>query len=538
MPVLNSPGLDDAPVYDICGAFTRGQYSFTRANKIDPEAAASLQNLDVQRDGVLVTRRGTRLFSGGDLTQNSADIQGLVFYSTPSSSLLLAINDGSDYGKPTYFTWDGATWTQLTADASVIPTDDSVAVNAVQGIDKLYISDGIKGLVLFDGTTLSGLGTGGGNPPIGNIFAWHTNRLFIAGTPSAQDQLAASAYLDGTTFDLQNYSIRVGGDESDPITGLASWIDSNLVVLKRNSLWVVRTDPNIDTAPPYAGNWTTQAIHRSIGCVASRSVVQVGQDIWFLSDTGIRSVRRTIATDQNEVTEPISYPIQDVIDRINWSEAQKSCAVFWNNRVIFSVPLDSASAPNTLLVYNTLTQSWSGLWTGLNALIFAKTKFDGNQRLVFGMTSSRVVEWLDYVLAEDEIDSTYQDELIAGSPSDIASALLTRAMTFNELLSPKKGLNVELEFSQSSAAATVQAVFDQADASPIAADFTTQNDPVLLPQTLPFDLPANGTYRRAFDLLQFDPFRELQMQVTSDSGKLSLRGIVASGFLDTIQLEE
>lgn len=539
MPILAEESQDQPLTYDAADSFTGGQSSFSRANRINADQATELVNLDIQRDGLLITRRGTSGLFGGALVANSADIQGLLYYSTPSMSLLMAVNDGSDYGQPTYFSWDGSTWTQLTAGHTELPTDDSVQVNIVQGIDMGYIADGIKGLITFDGTTLSAFGTGGSNPPIGNIMVWHTNRLFIAGTPTAPDQLAASDYLDGTHFDLQNYSIRVGADESDPITGLASWIDFNLVVLKRNSLWVVRTDPQIDTGQPYAGTWQTQVVHRTIGCVATRSVVQVGQDVWFLSDSGVRSVRRTIATDQNEVTEPISFPIQDVIDRINWSEAHKSCAVFWNNRVMFSVPLDSATAPNTVLVYNTLTQSWSGTWTGLNVLQFIKTEFNGERRLVMGCTSSRVLQWLDYVVPDNETDETFQDELAADDFFDIASSVTTRALTFNEIMSPKKGCNVSLEFHNSVADVSLAAILDQADPAPIVDDpFTTQNDQVTLPQTLPFNLPSNGVKRRAFDLLQFDPFQELQIKLSATSQKLAFRSLVASGFVETIELEQ
>ena len=37
--------------------------------------------------------------------------------------------------------------------------------------------------------------------------------------------------------------MRIGGGESDPITGLLAWTDLNMIVFKKNSCYLINLDP-------------------------------------------------------------------------------------------------------------------------------------------------------------------------------------------------------------------------------------------------------------------------------------------------------
>jgi hypothetical protein len=269
-------------------------------------------------------------------------------------------------------------------------------------------------------------------------------------------------------------------------------------------------------------------VHRRIGCTSPRTMLQVGADVWFLSDSGVRSRRRVIESSNAEVDEAtISAPIQDVIERINWSVAGLFAAAYWRNRYLLSVALDDATQPNTLLVYNTLTRSWSGIWTGWNATCFCNSFLSNAVRLVFGDTAATVRNWLDYVLLENEVDATFTD---AGEP--VPAKLVTRSLTWGEGVSDKHGQGIEWEWNGSDEAAAVTLIFDtsnEADAGNIPTSDATD---LTLPFVLPAMLPRSGLFRNSVDLMRYNPFRELQISMETQGGKLSLRGLNVSAFLD------
>ncbi len=131
-----------------------------------------------------------------------------------------------------------------------------------------------------------------------------------------------------------------------------------------------------------AVRFPVNAIHHRIGCAAARTAVQVGSDVWFLSADGVRSVQRTRATMQQEVGDTLSLPIHDLIERINPAAVGTSCAVCWANRYLLAVPLDGASAPNAVLVCDTLTQTWTGQWLGWRPLDWVVSGLRGRSAAV------------------------------------------------------------------------------------------------------------------------------------------------------------
>ena len=67
--------------------------------------------------------------------------------------------------------------------------------------------------------------------------------------------------------------------------------------------------------------------------------------------------------------------------------------------------------------------------------------------------------------------------------------------------------------------------------------FSTAAVGLTLPLTLPFTLPKAGIVRKAFDLQRYDRSREMQFQLSTPGGKLVLRSISASAFIDTMEVQ-
>jgi hypothetical protein len=159
--------------------------------------------------------------------------------------------------------------------------------------------------------------------------------------------IEASDVLEFTRYRLSHsYAINSSpGDELKTIIVFGSGINATIIALKRRS---VHRLVNV------VGDLTDLIIvtvTNRFGIVADESVVDVGADLFWLTDEGVASLT---LTDQGEVQPSVrtgrqaqpmlSDPIQPLIERINWQNAAGSYAAFWNGNYYLAVPLDSAES--------------------------------------------------------------------------------------------------------------------------------------------------------------------------------------------------
>ena len=496
--------LDDELRFDTCNSFEGGMVSNQRASTLAENQAALIQNYDLNRFGEITTRRGTARVGSATVKGDASPVIRMVRFSTAGGieRLVASVNHVLSSTRLYQYT-DGGSWTL----ASPIPVTLGYTP-IVQGIDKLYMRGSDTHLYSWDGTTAVDLGGGGANqPPIGgNGMEWFTNRLIVT---DGRDAVAFSAILDTSTWPAEN-SFRVGAGEADVIVGLCKWRDFNLVVMKKASLWVINCDPTVEPA-----KFEVKTIHSKIGTLAPQTFVQVGTDVIGLTTHGVRSMQQTFAASHStELGPSLSYPVDDIIERINMAVIHKACATYWKNRYILSIPLDSSTVPNYTLILNRITKSWTGYWTGWNPVAFAERHItaDSSTRLVFGDSIGNVYEWLDYVDVADEVTATFQD-----NGSAIATRLTTRALNFNDSVSPKTGVTAEVEYS-SAGTLTGQLVKDGVNAGSAVS-------------------LSSGQTSKAFDVQSIGQFRELQVDITSTSGKQTIRKIHAGAFSDTLVLQ-
>lgn len=368
------------------------------------------------------------------------------------------------------------------------------------------------------------------SPPFGmSLLVWHTDRLIGSGVATAPDTVYFSQFLDASLWDRASWSLRVGAGEGDPITALVPWTNHNLVVIKQHSVWVIGCDPTQNVS-----DFQINRIHDRIGSFAPKTWCQVGTDLFGLTDSGVRSIKNIIASEQQkEVGPALSDPVGDVIERINPSAVSTSCAFHWKNRYFLAIPIDGSAQPNCVLVFNTLTESWSGKWLGWSPTYFAARLEGPTPKLCFGQADGSAVDWMDYIPLSQDTEEAYLD-----IEQPIVSKIVTRAFSWNEPACKKKGLAAELEFNKSRATVEAKVIRDDAAAETWEPSFSTQQESLSLPITLPATLPRSGVKRKPFDIFRFDPFRELQFQITSTGGKLQLRSISASAFVDPVVIQD
>jgi hypothetical protein len=230
-------------------------------------------------------------------------------------------------------------------------------------------------------------------------LTWYQNRLWawnLAGR--SQDMLAWSNVLDGRNFG-NGQTLLVDPEGGDPGTALIPLRGDTprMLLYKERSVHLLDifwdTDgyyPSAANVLDYANGARLRPIVTDTGCVATRGLTWVpglqGGDVLFLSREGIRSLNRSATDAQGGAGLPLSWPIQKVIDRINWARADQSVAAFWNNIAYFAVPVDGAENPNFVVAYNVPRNSFYYLDWDVNAWV-RSTVDTARKFFFFGQTA-------------------------------------------------------------------------------------------------------------------------------------------------------
>ena len=172
-----------------------------------------------------------------------------------------------------------------------------------------------------------------------------------------RDEIIASDILDADTYDQIENQFRIASGGADYVVSLQPFAEDNLLVLMRNSIHLI-TGISGDLE-----DTVVKEITREVGCIARKSVVQVGNQVFFLSDNGVYSVDFGDLYNLRGSSLPISEAIDPLIQRINPDYAENSVATYNDNRYYISIPLDASTTNNAILVFNFLNQGWESLDT-------------------------------------------------------------------------------------------------------------------------------------------------------------------------------
>jgi len=261
--------------------------------------------------------------------------------------------------------------------AQLVTTPDGCDV--CNAFDKVFISRGFdKRPLMWDlNVTITALPV---SPSSGHQFPncsglmFYANRLIALGKhhnePTAlrnYDTVSVSNFLDYEMWDaLDAFTINNGGN--DQIVSISPWTLNEFLVFMRNSIFYI----GVGTSRYISGDALSadsyvRTLATDIGCSARKSVVQAGGGVFFLSDSGVYFLQPQPASAESmkllTMADPISAPIDNVIQRINKNYAYRAVATYWNNRYYLAVPLDDSTVNNTVLVYNFILRQWESVDT-------------------------------------------------------------------------------------------------------------------------------------------------------------------------------
>jgi len=220
---------------------------------------------------------------------------GILACRTPSS--------GSDY----LHYWDTATsaWVAVTTSGS--PTMSGVTkvrfTKYNWGSSKVMLTDGINPAATYDGTTYTQI-THADAPTDPKYSAVFQNHMFLAGDPNEQTNLYFSAPYDETDYSAASGAgvINVGFS----IVAIKSFRDSLYIFGSNNIRKIVGNN---------ISNFVLQEVTDDLGCMASDSVIEIGGDLLFLSQDGLRPISGTDKIGDVNL-ETVSKDIQSIFTDI------------------------------------------------------------------------------------------------------------------------------------------------------------------------------------------------------------------------------
>jgi hypothetical protein len=289
------------------------------------------------------------------------------------------------------------------------------------------------------------------------------------------DEVIASDILDTDTYDRIYAQYRFNAGTADYIVGLHSFAEDSLLIFNRNSIHLVQNTINLEAA-------STRLLTNEVGCVARKSIKQVGNQVIFLSDNGIYGTQFLDEYNLRGTETPLSEPINETIKRINKEAWEQSVAVYFDNRYYIAVPLDDSTKNNAILVYNFLNQQWESVDTTNNvnwdieSLIVSG---DGSDRGVYAINQLGGIHRLDY--RADGVDRIVTAIGEEANGIDIEAAITTRQYTLGTMERKKwKEFDMHVQSSDTNDSdLSIQVETENPDATTVIGTLSSFNGSVL-----------------------------------------------------------
>lgn len=294
----------------------------------------------------------------------------------------------------------------------------------------------VKAPLFWDTTSAAFVRSPGGVPSAGPTYrtlrsvgwATYTNgRLVI---PDGPDTVALSDILEPNNYDPYWQTFRANQGSNDTLVAVHPWVEGSFLVFMRKSIWLAEVNQayNAAGAPGAVDTVVSrlQMLTDEIGCVARQSIATAGQFVYFLSDSGVYRLDARLDLKLRGDTKPLSDPIADQFDALNYNYADRSVGLWHDNRYWLAVPTGTYEQNVSLFIYSALNEAWETKdihGYGIDNLLVSAY---GRERRVFVPNRHGRLFLLDE--REDGDDSP---DSIANEVSAVPGRLVTRRYGFN-----------------------------------------------------------------------------------------------------------
>ncbi len=214
-------------------------------------------------------------------------------------------------------------WNNSTSAWDAVTTSGSPTMSGVTkvrftrynfGSPKVILTDGVNPAATYDGSTYTQI-THANAPDDPKVSAVFQNHMFLAGDPNEDTNLYFSAPLAETDFSAANGSVVI--NVGYPIVAIKTF---------RNALFIFGSNNIRKLVGNNISNFVLETVTDNLGCLATDSVIEIGGDLLFLSQDGLRPVSGT-----------------DKIGDVNLETVSKDIQSVFTD-VVFDIDLDGLNA--------------------------------------------------------------------------------------------------------------------------------------------------------------------------------------------------
>lgn len=390
----------------------------------DKEATLGTKNIEYVEGGAARKRMGYSALPGTLGTPP----KGLSQYMSETGNYLIACDAGvlKKYQTAAYSTLAGA-----------ITMDTAANITSTPLWQKTYFWDGVNSGVVFDGTTVTRPGTMPKAKASVVYKGFHVAfgtpgqpfRLYFSEIGNASAFTRAAADVDPLTVDLNNATevpgatvfagttanaIDINKNDGQYVTGLGFFQDV-LIVFKEKSIYQLYFNSS--------GSFVVERISSSYGCVSHGSIASVENDCYFLTDKGIYVLGNEPNFYASVRTNELSSRVKTLLQRINPAYYERCKAYYYDDRYFLTVPLDSSTTCNTVIVYDRRFYAWA-YWLGINAegfYAFKDRDVDNTTKLYFNEYGSNSIAYFTPNVYNDKgvaIEATFISRAFEGKVVD------------------------------------------------------------------------------------------------------------------------
>ena len=394
------------------------------------------------------------------------------------------------------------------------------------------------------------VGLGFTHSPAPSFGAYHNKRLVVpynyevTGTSGGstitdrniKDEVLISDLLDSDTFDQIFAQFRFNAGSADFIVGFQSFANDQLIIFNRNSIHTVSNTVNLTSA-------NVKQVTDEVGCLARRSIEQIGSEVLFLSDNGVYGISFVDEYNLRGTALPLSEPINKTIQRINKAHADKAVSAYFDNRYYLAVPLlnedgsgaETITENNAVIIYNFLNKQWESVDTFGDD----NTTFDILDLIVAGKGTNRAVYAINKQggIHQLDVNEGGQDAIIStlgqdtATPVDVTSKARTRQFTLGDM-DRKKWRDYEIHTESGSENPSNFTIFANTENNdfeniPLGTLSSKTDDGLALPKGEDIAIRGRIGNYRAYGI---------DIEIQSISGRPKLRAVEVNGDITSTSL--
>lgn len=485
---------DSQPLSIVRKDLSSGMNTRQHGADIAENQATTLYNIDISVVGETTKRLGSVLI-GNDIG-NVTPVSLLRFEIAGAANRLVMYEDTD------VWEWTGSgNWASLKSDFTTSTVCGMVSgkESGLSPDDVFIVQNGVDNAFRFDSAgNAQDLGDTNTSPPKTTVMAWYNNRFWCLLNDLFYWSNAYSGDYAGA-FNRTTNAFRVPVGEERKIIPTR---DSGMIVCGASAIWSLQPSitPDVTTDQP-------MPLVPNMGIVSNNAAVAYGDDVFFFSKDGLRSLKRTVQDKlQMGANFPLSFRLKTQFEAISWGNISKLSIEAFDNKIIINVPTGATTFD--VWVYYPALDSFV-VNTGWSPACMKACKFGGEERLYYGIVGNGAVYRAYYGNTDQGTTTTdgtainYQEE---GRKENLGQPFIKKHGGEVTIVAKKAGdYNI-----------SVSASFDE-EAYNLLGTINLNKTTITLPFVLPQTFTPQNTVTKKFHLDPYGEWETIQLKLVHNA---------------------